>query len=397
MMAFLKIVGAFGIVAAFLCNSIQVRRIASTLGGEFAKEIPHSVFDDERCTVLHADLGIGLEDVTWLNKRWAFISSDDRVELWETKDGAKTTANGNIFLFDNTEVKLSALPLQNFPESVAFHPHGIFLRKADAERAELFVINHAYFQGGERIEVFSVHTDLEGSFISLIWKYSIDPPIFQTDAMGVLNDLVLVSPNGFFVTRYMNLADSPAGRGHNSLKTRFFNDGLFTALLPPLQTTEVYYCNFSETHHSLRSPDAVSIHTECHVAAGGFAMANGITITDQGKIFVVDVLQLSVWAVAHNRTDNTLTKLKEIRLPNAVDNVEFDEDSGNIYMGALPNLFHPTEVGGALQMQTKEPYTVVNIMQTTKLGQVSCAARSGSTLLVGSPIHRGLLYCPGQF
>ena len=38
----------------------------------------------------------------------------------------------------------------NFPSLVAFHPLGLYYLKSTNE---LFVINHAYNRGGERIEV----------------------------------------------------------------------------------------------------------------------------------------------------------------------------------------------------------------------------------------------------
>lgn len=48
---------------------------------------------------------------------------------------------------------VAPLVLEGFPENTAFHPHGIHYRQ---ETGELFVINHAYTMGGERIEVFKV-------------------------------------------------------------------------------------------------------------------------------------------------------------------------------------------------------------------------------------------------
>lgn len=49
--------------------------------------------------------------------------------------------------------KTARLELEGFPEGVAFRPHGMYYRR---ETKELFVVNHAYSQGGERIDVFKV-------------------------------------------------------------------------------------------------------------------------------------------------------------------------------------------------------------------------------------------------
>lgn len=37
---------------------------------------------------------------------------------------------------------------------MAFHPHGIYIRKDKTDNQWLYVINHAYDKGGERIDVF---------------------------------------------------------------------------------------------------------------------------------------------------------------------------------------------------------------------------------------------------
>lgn len=68
-----------------------------------------------------------------------------------------------------------------FPgDEVDFHPHGMALTPdwVNEEDKKLFVINHAWEKGGERIEVFSVNRDSDGNAESLEWLY----------AMGDLND-----------------------------------------------------------------------------------------------------------------------------------------------------------------------------------------------------------------
>lgn len=59
-----------------------------------------------------------------------------------------TDAPTYIFAF-----QLEQLKIENFPYDVAFHPHGIFL---DRENQQLYVVNHAYAKGGERIDIFNV-------------------------------------------------------------------------------------------------------------------------------------------------------------------------------------------------------------------------------------------------
>jgi hypothetical protein len=53
------------------------------------------------------------------------------------------------------------LPSSGFPEDVDFHPHGMALTPdwVNKDEKKLFVINHAWINGGERIEVFKINKD----------------------------------------------------------------------------------------------------------------------------------------------------------------------------------------------------------------------------------------------
>ncbi|KAK3264044.1 hypothetical protein CYMTET_27194 [Cymbomonas tetramitiformis] len=270
-------------------------RFTRTLG-VFAEEIMKGdeEFNHDKCTKIRAEnarsLDVGVEDITYLDDRWALMSSDDRVQLWETRDGVSTTPNGHILIFDHVNVASWPLELRNFPEDAAFHPHGIFIREEQTAR-KLFVVNHAYSKGGERIDVFNITTKGVERPRHLNWEYFIAPMIFQEEAMGVLNDLAVVSPSEFFVTQYHPLPDSVNGRGQNSLFTSLINNEatyLFTQLRPQ-HTTVVYYCSFASKEGRLQAP------TKCHVAAENFAMANGITMDKDGKIYVVDLTLKSIW------------------------------------------------------------------------------------------------------
>lgn len=51
---------------------------------------------------------------------------------------------------------MAPLLLEGFPSKTAFRPHGLdFL----PETGELFVVNHAFAMGGERIDVFKVRRE----------------------------------------------------------------------------------------------------------------------------------------------------------------------------------------------------------------------------------------------
>lgn len=129
----------------------------------------------------------GPEDITPVGPSTALISSDDR-QNWLIHENIEQTGveQGKIALLGGMDEVVSedtdVGDLKNlvtdsgFPsDKVDFHPHGMALtpewvvEKEGLGYKQLFVINHAWNKGGERIEVFKVKTDNDGDVVSLEW------------------------------------------------------------------------------------------------------------------------------------------------------------------------------------------------------------------------------------
>ena len=128
---------------------------------------------------------------------------------------------------------------------------------------------------------------------------------------------------------------------------------------------------------------------------------------------VVDVNLLSqteklITVFKVNKHDLKLTKESTIQLPVAADNIEYDDETGDILMGTIPDItsmikkgFGDGEVlvpGGLAVAGRQGPGWVVRDVlehDGAKLEQVSAAARFGSTVFLGSPGAEGLLVCHG--
>ena len=113
--------------------------------------------------------------------------TSDYVDLEE--HGKDYIKKGGLVVIDPKEQSVKALPITNFPEDVAFHPHGLFI----FENLLLYVVNHAYEKGGERVEVFS----LLKKPVTATYMYSIQ---FPDDMAGSLNDLVVMSEDKMYIT-----------------------------------------------------------------------------------------------------------------------------------------------------------------------------------------------------
>jgi hypothetical protein len=139
-------------------------------------------------------------------------------------------------------------------------------------------------QGGERVEVFDVVSD-NGIPVKLVYKHSITSENLNELAYGVLNSLTVISPNKFYITKFM---DQPLG-SYGSKIINFINEHLFAALLWP--KTYVLYCEY----------DPVTNDLKCTKAAEGFYMANGITHNkDFSEIYVADSIGRTVTVFSRN-------------------------------------------------------------------------------------------------
>ena len=119
---------------------------------EFFKIIEN--VNNKNCKVIRG--GKGLEDFAQYDEGNLIGASNDNLKLWELEQfGINKSENGKIFVFNLQTETLKLHEIKGFPADIAFHPHGIHLYK----QAFIYVINHAYKYGGERIEVIKIQKE----------------------------------------------------------------------------------------------------------------------------------------------------------------------------------------------------------------------------------------------
>ena len=101
----------------------------------------------------------------------------------------------------------------------------------------------------------------------------------------------------------------------------------------------------------------------------------------------------------------SLTKESEIKLPVAIDNLEYDDEADEILMGTIPDALAiakkemdpSVNVPGGMAIASKQGsgWKVRDILEHDgkKLDQISAAARYGPTVILGSPFAEGVLVC----
>lgn len=294
--------------------------------------------------------------------------------------------------FVENHLKVQKLPIANYPEGVDFHPHGIYI----FDRT-LYVINHAFDKGGERIDVFGIQTDGDDDSENdvpnrLDFHYSITSEWMKEEMNGILNSLVVVAKNKFYITQFQPTAHK--SNNWLSVEMQALVDFLKASLLG-IKNTYVWYCEYDDDELT------------CLKAAGPFASANGLTHNaDFSKIFVAD--QKKLFVCDRNSATNALEVQTMLELPSYVDNLKFDDASGNIYGGAVTNVWsvlkhkfpeeHEELTAGMVRVSLsgENEWQAEEILSTFKLNVISNGIRMGERYVMGAGGlgYKGILVCP---
>jgi len=111
--------------------------------------------NEKNCKIIRG--AIGFEDFQLFENQYLIGGSNDNLKMNEMDyDTIAEVDKGNIAVFDTITESFNFYKIENFPENITFHPHGVYLYKNEKNENYLYVINHAFSLGGERIEVIKV-------------------------------------------------------------------------------------------------------------------------------------------------------------------------------------------------------------------------------------------------
>ena len=381
----------------------------------------HSVFNDEDCVrITSFDSS---EDQTRYNNNSVLMTAWKVVnhKPGEKRPGAIYVASG----FDNSgtakstkefvekNLVIEKLPISDYPVGVDFHPHGIYIHKPENT---LYVINHAYEKGGERIDVFQISTSDDGDDDpdndvpnKLLYKYSITSDWMKNEMNGILNSLVVVETNKFYVTQWKPHAEDRSEDGwlDNNKKEKL---ELAKTLFFDSKATYVWYCEYDKDRSSTELPPLM-----CKKVADGFLMANGITHNPgYSEIYVADLLDKSITIFDRDASTNDLSRQGYTKVPGWVDNIKFDETSGKIYGAGITNMFQSLknymsnpkkefetstsgvfELSHELNKDRSLDWKARGLLSTSKFPMASNGIRVNNHYLMGSPFgFKGILVCP---
>jgi hypothetical protein len=226
---------------------------------------------------------------------------------------------------------------------------------------------------------------------------------------------VVVEPNKFYVTQYYQKALDRSEDGWISSDQREILN-IVNSVVLKRKLTFVWYCEYNNDKISLASSSPL----HCRKVADDFVMANGMTTnTDHSKIFVSDTVGKTITIFDRDTSTNDLNGRTSVMLSKAIDNIKFDEVSGNVYGGGMSNQFHcfrnhelykgqevETSTSGMVELslvtqkkkygtKSETVWKARHILSTPKLNCATNGIRMNTHYVMSSGIgFDGILVCP---
>jgi len=354
------------------------------------------ITNDKDCT-LHG-LGknmIGSEDMALGEHGILFITSGD---LWNTfKTGVVSANPGGIWILDmreNGNPEPVRLELRKFPSKRLFQPHGLDVSNSTNR---LYAISH----NGDHSSVDIFTIEYRTKCASLPWSCA---PVTLTFIHSVtshhfpnsgINDVVEASDNEIYVTQWQPFSFPEKGQNNaGSILEKLQGASLLPIIMAGIRLTSVFHCRWS-----VGETDSCKMATKER-----FIGANGITISDDGStVFVNDPANKLISIMERNKETGFLTQKGSIPLQSAADNIEFEDQTGDIIISTIPNLKAASEHSGIpvpggmsiARLNSEGVWNVASVLEHdgTKLSQISGAARLGRRIALGSPYSEGILLC----
>ncbi|KAM5157030.1 serum paraoxonase/arylesterase 2-like [Mantella aurantiaca] len=326
----------------------------------FFKEVEY--IDLPNCQLVRG-IEYGSEDIHVLPNGLAFISSGLKYPV--IKSFAPNRA-AEILLVDLNDDVLQPQPLQlsKGVDASSFNAYGLsaFTDVRDGT-VYLFAVNHPIPDYTTCIEIFKFDDKQK----ALLHLKTIKHPLLQS-----VNNIVAVGPESFYATNDYYFESIPMKFVESFLGLTWAN--------------VVYY-----------SP------TDVREVAPGLHSGNGIAISNDKKyIYAADLTGHTI-NVYEKQANWSLTLVKEIDLETCADNLSVDPDTGDVWIGAHPNLYKVffykdedppgSEVIRIQNIHSAQPIvTRVYVNNGSAIQASSVATVYKKKLIIGTIFHRAL-YC----
>lgn len=240
------------------------------------------------------------------------FSGDDRIKMESPDFQLPNTPNGQLFALREGDNAVYEVVRINFPAGVAFHPHGMYLNGA-----RLYVINHAYSKGGERVDIFELSHGPDHK-VKAHW---FDSYVFGSEYYGLFNDLVAISEDEYFVTQWLAYPEGDLGKSNDILSQLKF---IVPSLLN-MKSTNIFFCK----------------RNNCEVIPGLSAqLFNGIDWDGNNRLWATSSTDKEVYELEFDRSSPQNARLiRKFMLHYNSDNVVYDKSRNELLVASIARAY----------------------------------------------------------
>ncbi|EAR88799.1 transmembrane protein, putative (macronuclear) [Tetrahymena thermophila SB210] len=260
------------------------------------------------CKYLEADIQLyGTEDSVVYNQDIIIGIHTSIHKVFTTNIDVDQLEKGGFFaIYGISKGNLLARKVKvlNYPENLLFNPHGIEIREEF-----LYVINHSFYTGGERVETYKISLDEEG----LVVLNYLHATHMNSKLNGTTNDILFLSETRFIITQWLIFPIPLKGNGDQSL---IYTLTAMISQLLNLKFTYAYNCNY------VQSGEAV-----CHKIESSLGVAvNGIAFDGKDTIAISDTVGRSLKIYKLNeKYELELQQTLQTNL--MIDNINYDKQT----------------------------------------------------------------------
>ena len=352
----------------------------------------------------HINSEFPISHIIKLNDEFLICSGINIPKIYIAKEYVeKDIENGGLYLYNIKKKLLEKIKLDNYPDILPFHPHGISLYQIDSDNYYLYVINHLIREDSakneERIEKFNLN--IERDKITLYYKNSFSLP---QQYFGTVNSIAAINHNVIYFTT----------ENYFSLPCYSFNDSnyisyLYLAKYKIYEWMNIIFQKLNIKYSYLYSYDMNKekinlINDSEGISNRGLAYDPKNSVLYMVQAFEKDI---KIFEISRNVPSNALF-IKKIKTMYNMENIFYDIEKEKIYGGIYGsinelkeldksyinngNYVNVTTFGGFEEIDAQKGYDISDmILFKDELKGISSAIKVNNKIFFSSTYQNELL------
>ena len=339
-----------------------------------------------------------------LNDEFLICSGIDIPKIYITKEYVtKDIENGGLYLYNIKKKLFDKIKLDNYPNSLPFHPHGLSLFQIDSDNYYLYVINHLIrddsAKNEERIEKFNLN--IERDKITLYYKNSFSLP---QQYFGTVNSIAAINHNVIYFTTE-NYFSLPCYSFDNNNYTSY----VYLAKYKIYEWMNIIFQKLNIKKSYLYSYDMNKDKINLINDSEGISNRGLVYDPKNSVLYMVQAFEkdIKIFEISRNVPSNALF-IKKIKTMYNMENIYYDIEKGKIYGGIYGsinelkeldesyinnrNYGNVTTFGGFEEIDVQKGYDISDMMLfKDELKGISSAIKVNNNIFFSSTYQNELL------